>query len=138
MAFAINEDLLNYVPTIFDHGIEDFSAEITMAEADVIRYIQINWFNKAFSGETFNSALLTATQWNRSTVYYALYAYILPQLSPWRAEGDSFQEQITYYKNRFKEEIEAEMARGVEYDYNNDATVSAGEVFNSNRGRLWT
>ena len=137
MAFATNGDLLQYVPTIFDHGVEGFDAEIALAETDVVRYIQINWFNKQFDAATFDADKLVDAQWNRATIYCALYAYILPQLATWRPEGDSFQEQIKFYKNRFNEEIEAEMAKGVEYDLDDDGNTSSNEVFHANRGKLW-
>lgn len=136
MAFAVDNDLVKYIPNIFDYGVESFAGELAMAEDDVVRYIKINWYNKS-GRDDFDKAKLTETQWNRSTIYLALYAFILPQLSTWRPEGDSFQEQISFYKNRFKEEIESQLAVGVEYDMDGDATVSKDEVFRANRGKLW-
>ena len=147
MAFATNGDLLKYIPTIFDHGTEDFSDEIAQAEADVKRYIEINWYNKNFGtgydqigrrvGADFDATLLTETQWNRATVYRALYAYILPQLATWRPDGDSFTEQLKHYRERYHEEIDAEMAKGVEYDLNDDGTLQRNEKYRHRKDRLY-
>lgn len=146
MAFATNGDLLKYIPTIFDHGTEDFTDEIAQAEADVKRYIEINWYNKTFGtgydqigrrvGADFDETLLTATQWTRATVYRSLYSYILPQLATWR-DGDSFVEQIKHYRERYHEEIDAEMAKGVEYDLNDDGTIQRNEKYRHRKDRLY-
>lgn len=138
MAFATDNDLLKYIPTIFDHGVDSFSGEIAEAESDVLRHIQNRWFSKAYPGVVFDSTLLTASQWNRATVYLALYAYILPQLSTWRPDGDAFREQITFYKQRFAEEMEAELTLGVRYDFNNDSVISDSEIIAAGkRNRLY-
>lgn len=147
MAFATNNDILKYVPTIFDHGVEDFTDELAMAEDDVKRYIETEWFNKHYtqgydnlgrrSGLTFDATLLTESQWTRATVYYALYAFILPQLATWRPDGDAFVVQIEHYRNRYAEEIQAVLAKGVEYDFDDDGTVDQSEKVISRRDRLY-
>lgn len=147
MAYATNNDILKYVPTIFDHGIEDFGDELALAEGDVKRYIEINWYNKTFGtaydqfgkrvGQEFDDSKLTATQWTRAIVYRALCNYILPQLATWTPNGDVFTEQIRHYKNRFEEEISAEMAKGVEYDLDGDDSIATSERFKARRDRLY-
>lgn len=145
--YATDTDLQEYVPTIFDHGVASFTTELTRATQDVQRWVEINWFNEHFNsgynsvgrriGGTFDATKLTATQWERATIYLALYAYILPRLSPWRVESDSFQEQITFYRNRYHEEVKAELAKGVEYDLDGDSVVETGEKFKARQDRLY-
>lgn len=147
MAFATNSDLLQYVPTITSHGVTDFSTQLAAAETDVKRYIEINWYNENFSqgynqlgraiGAQFDASLLTESQWTRSTVFRALYAHILPLLSPFTVGGDTFREMIEYYRQRYLEEIKAEIAQGVEYDGNNDGSVSRGEVYRQRADRIY-
>ena len=147
MAFATNSDLLQYVPTITSHGITDFSTQLTAAENDVKRYIEIEWYNKAFSqgfnqlgravGTEFNASLLTESQWTRATVFRALYAHILPLLSPFTVGGDTFREMIDYYRQRYNEEIKAEISQGVEYDGNNDGSISRGEKHKHRQDRIY-
>lgn len=147
MAYATNNDLLELVgETIFDHGVEDFTDELNKAETDVKRYIEVNWYNKSatyqrnaglrYLAPEFDGSLLTDAQWKHSTVYCALYKYILPRLSPFRGD-DAFTNQISFYKERFYEEIKEEMAKGVEYDRNNDGTVQEGEKHRYNKTRVY-
>lgn len=146
-AYATDSDLTEYVPTIFDHGVNSFTTELTRATEDVKRWIEINWYNKNFTtgfnqvgrriGSEFDASKLTDTQWKRATVYLALYAYILPRLSPFRVEGDSFQQQISFYKARYNEEINAAMAKGVEYDLDGDSVIENNEKYRHRKDRLY-
>ena len=147
MAYATNNDILKYIPTIFDHSVDDFTEELALAEGDVKRYIEINWYNKTLGtaydqfgkrvGQPFDADKLTASQWVRATVYRALSNYILPQLATWNPNGDVFTEQLKHYKNRYEEEISAELAKGVEYDRSGDDVIQQDEVFKARRDRLY-
>jgi len=145
--YATNEDILELVGgEIFDHGVEDFSDELGKATDNIQRYIEVNWFNQsrrqgytrphASIGNEFDSSLLTGSQWKHSTIYLAMYRYILPRLSPFR-ENDSFTNKITFYKERYHEEIKEEMAKGVEYDANNDGVIQSSEVHRYNKTRVY-
>ncbi len=147
MAFADNENLMELVgTTIFDHGVEDFTDELNKAESDVKRYIEVNWFKETYAtkrklvgstvGSVFDATLLTETQWTHSTIYLAMYRYILPRLSPFRGD-DSFSNQISFYKERYFEEIREEMAKGVEYDANDDGTVTEAEKHTHRKDRVY-
>jgi hypothetical protein len=129
MAFADDNDLVEYVPTIFSHGPTTFQSELNQAEQDIIRHIRTEWYNRRYSRGLWDSDLLDASQWCRATVYRALSAYILPRLSTWRPEGDSFREQINFYQERYAEEIAAEFAEGVRYDYNADEAITDTEEY---------
>lgn len=147
MAYATNTQLQAVQPSIVNHGITDFTAQLTEAEADVKRYIEVNWFNKTYSqgfdrvgrriGSTFDATKLTDSQWQRATIYRALYAHILPLLSPFAVGGDTFREMIDHYRNRFVEEMDMEMAQGVEYDGNNDGSISESEKFKQRQERIY-
>ncbi len=147
MAFANNENLMELVgTTIFDHGVEDFTDELNRAESDVKRYIEVNWFKETYAtkrklvgstvGSVFDATLLTETQWTHGTIYLAMYRYILPRLSPFRGE-DSFSNQISFYKERYFEEIREEMAKGVEYDANDDGVVTEAEKHTHRKDRVY-
>lgn len=147
MPYATNAQLQDVQPSIVNHGITDFTDQLNEAEADVKRYIEIEWFNKSFRqgfnaigraiGSEFDSTLLTDSQWTRATIYRALYAHILPLLSPFAVGGDTFREMIDYYRNRYYEEVNAEIAKGVEYDSNNDGSVSRSEKHKVAHGRIF-
>ena len=108
MAFATNNNLHTYTPEVFESGVDDWSDELALAETDVVNTIRIRWWNKYETPSQFDSSKLTDSQWTRTTVYKALYSYILPKLSTFRPEGDPFQTQITFYKERFEEGKEDE------------------------------
>lgn len=137
MAFATDDNILKLIPTIFDFGIESFTDELTQAQADVTRKIQIEWYNKTHSPSNFDSTLLTETQWQYATMYRALSNYIFPMLSKWTPEGDSHREQIEFYAKRFAEEIKDQFAVGIEYDQDEDDIISAGEITRFGEERLW-
>jgi hypothetical protein len=147
MTFATNKDLLDYQADIFEHGVDSWTTELASAEYDVLRKIETDWWNveRNYSrrvnyiglGGTFDAAKLTDTQWRRATVYRALSAYILPKLSTWRPEGDSFRELISHYQTRYNEEFSAELAKGVKYDTNNDNQIDEGEKVQTQQNRLF-
>lgn len=148
MSFATNEDLVDYYPTAWDHGVADWTAELAQAQEDVETLIKSRWFNKEFdSGSAryrvvggfpiYDPSKLTPSQWTRATCFRALACYILPKLSTFRPEGDSFREQLNFFQSRFEEEFNLQLGAGVEYDVNDDNTVSEGEKFQVDQLRLY-
>jgi hypothetical protein len=146
MSFATNEDLVKYYSTAMDHGIADWSSELALAQSDVETLVKTRWYNQEFGSSTsrfystipsFDATKLTSSQWTRATVYRALAVYILPKLSTFRPEGDSFREQLNFYQNRFEEEFNMQLGSGVEYDTNDDGTVATNEKFATAQDRLY-
>lgn len=146
MSFANNSDLVTYYPSAMDHGVADWTSELSVAQGDVEKLIKTRWFNQEFSQSRgrvtvgmpiFDPVKLTETQWTRATVYRALAVYILPKLSTFRPEGDSFREQLAFYQNRFDEEFNLQLGFGVEYDLDDDGQVSTGEKFSVAQDRLY-
>ena len=137
MPFATDNDLLALIPTIFDHGEHSFQDDLDRAEADVVKKIKVEWYNKRYYSGSYDESLLTASQWKNATIYRALGFYIMPKLSQWRPESDSFREQMNFYQERFAEEMADEFGVGIEYDYNDDGTVDTGEEFQVSQTRMW-
>ena len=147
MAYATNAQLIDVQPTIVNHGITDFTDQLTESETDVKRYIEVNWYNKHIDqgfnrigravGAEFDATKLTDSQWTRATIYRALDAHILPLLSPFAVGGDTFREMIDYYRNRFVEEMDMELAKGVEYDHDGDSVISRGEKHKHRQDRIY-
>lgn len=135
MAFATNNDLINYAPEVFDQGVDDWTAELNRAETDVANQVQVKWYNNHHNRADFAKSKLTESQWTVATVYRALHAHILPKLSTFRPEGDPFREQIEFWKERYEEELDTQFALGIEYDSDGDGNVTDEEtqVFYQNR-----
>lgn len=137
MAFATISDLLEYEPTILDYGIQNFDDALTKAQADVERYLRIHWWPSQQIGKfditiiglnsEMNADLLTPSQHTRATVYCALGYYIFPQLSRFEPEMDVFQIKLDYYKKMYAEEIDLVLRDGVDYDLDDDGTVTDSE-----------
>jgi hypothetical protein len=146
MAYATNEDLVKLHPTILDHGIVDWTDEIQLAEDDINLIIKTKWFVQEFGSlrtrgmviaPIFNPALLVPEQWTKATAYRALYAYILPKLSTFRPEGDTFSTAADFFDQRYDEEMDLQLSAGVMYDLNADGTIKESEKFPSLQNRLY-
>ncbi len=137
MAFATNNDLIEYAPEVFDQGVDDWTTELTKAENDVANQIQIKWYNNHHNRADYAKSKLTDSQWTVSTCYRALFAHILPKLSTFRPESDPFREQIEFYKERYAEELDTQFALGIQYDEDNSGSISDSEVHEYAQNRLY-
>jgi hypothetical protein len=149
MSFATNEDLVDYYSTAMDHGVADWSNELAQAQTDVETLVKSRWFNREFNSGVrykistpqnflrFDATKLTDSQWTRATCFRALACYILPKLSTFRPEGDSFREQLNFFQSRFEEEFNLQLAAGVEYDLDGDNTIDDGEKFEVATDRMY-
>lgn len=136
MAFATQEDLTTYAPDVFSHGVDDWTTELALAEQEVADQIQVKYYTKHHSRNTYDKTKLTESQWTKATVYKALAGYIMPKLATFRID-DVFVEQIKFYKERFAEEMDLQFALGIQYDTDNDGTVEDGEITEYTQNRLY-
>ena len=126
MAFSTDSNLTELVPDILDFGITAFTDEHARAQADIEREIRNRWWHrKGIAGE-MDASYLTESQWTRSAAYLVLWKYALPQLTNW-VDDDRFLRMIDFYKVRYGEELDAIFADGVEYDADNDGSVTNKE-----------
>ena len=132
MAYATINDLLQVEPTITEYGVLDWEAELTRSEQEINRILQVRWYqsykNTKGVSAAFDPSLLTPSQWTQATVYHAMAYHISPKLTQFSgAEPDKFQVMMDYYSKRFEHEMDLCLRLGVEYDLNNDNTVSTVE-----------
>ncbi len=137
MAFADNNDLLNLNSSIFEHEVQDWTAELTRAENDILRKIQAEWYNKRYNNDNWDPLNLVEAQWTQATMYRAIGYYIMPRLTQWRTDSDAFQEQMEFYQARFAEEMSDQFAIGIQYDYNEDTVIDESEEYYNQQDRLW-
>lgn len=135
MAFSTDSDLTALVPDILQLGIANFAAEHAKAEADIKRELRNRWWPRTgFNGE-LDDTLLTESQFTRCNAYLVLWKYALPQLTNW-TDGDRFMQMMDFYKARYNEEFNEIIADGVEYDKDDDGTVTNTEKEPKYVGRL--
>jgi hypothetical protein len=141
MAFATRSSLIIYQPDIAEMGLStgEQDAFVTQAIADVQRDIRNKWWsvfsanqrrNRSYvGGIEINLTLLTDAQWNRATVYRALGYYICPALTKFNSQGDEdrFQTMGSYYRTMYEDEFSDILRDGVEYDSNDDSSISDAE-----------
>lgn len=137
MAFATISDIQEYEPDILNYGIQNFDDALTKAQADVERYLRVNWWPSQQIGRFditiigYNAEMdankLTDSQFTRATVYCALGYYIYPRLSKFEPEMDVFSMKLDYYKKMYAEEIDMVIRDGVEYDLDSSGTITDAE-----------
>jgi hypothetical protein len=127
MAIFTEDNIIEYFPDLHNFGIQDFNDFIAKTEEDIHRLLRIEWFpTLRISSGDYDPTRVKESQLTRSAVYYSLYKYILPQLTQWAVEGDSFQTQIEYYKNNFFDEFDL-AKRELFYDWSGDGTFTEDE-----------
>lgn len=146
MSFATDSDVIEYVPDLHEYGIQDFSADHAKTQDDILRRLRIEWWPRlqpwkydiryVNSAPEMDSTLLTASQFTRTAVFHVLAYYILPKLAKFDPDGDRFENMMKHYKSRFEEEFNLVLKDGVEYDLNNDNTVSISEKASTEFMRL--
>jgi hypothetical protein len=140
--FASDTDLLEYEPQIHDFGIQDFGNNPNLHEKtydDIIRLLNIKWYPTAeygrynasvlnnLTGQKLDENKIVEAQFTRAAVYHVLAYYIYPKLSTFDPDGDSFQNKLNYYKNKFEEEFDLILQEGVKYDLDSDGTIDNSE-----------
>jgi hypothetical protein len=134
MAFATIDDLLEVEPNIQEYGLLDFEAALALAEADIIKLLKIRWWPSYVrsqptlkSSSELDSSLLNPSQWTNVTCYYALAHFILPKMTKFESDTDSFQHKMEYYGQRAESAFDIEARSGVLYDLNDNNTFDSTE-----------
>jgi hypothetical protein len=139
MALFTENDMKEYFPDLHNYGIQDFSDMIAKTDEDIYRLLRIEWWPQLSGRSKFGSVMDTTklkdSQLKRSAVYYCLHKYVLPKLTQWAVEGDSFQTQIGFYKQAFDEEFSV-TTRSLYYDWDNDGVFEDNEQEIQPRQRL--
>ena len=140
MAMSTDDNLIEYQADILEYGIDDFDSYHAKAREDILRRLRDEWWVRSRNMTNFDisrslpslemdSDRLTESQFTRCAVYRVLSEYALPQLTKWNASGDEdkFQVMMMHYRKKYDEEFNSVLRDGVEYDFNNDDTVSQSE-----------
>jgi hypothetical protein len=146
MTMSTDTDVLEYLPDLYDYGIQDFSDEHEKSRQDIFRRLRVDWWPrhrgtrldiKALGSEIeMREDRLTESQFTRAAVFHVLAYYILPKLMKFEPEGDRFSQMMTYYRSRWDEEFDMVLRDGVEYDRNDDGEITPNERATNNYLRL--
>lgn len=135
MAYSTDADLQKVRPDILDLGTPSWSTQIGMAEDEINRYLETNWYRAAAEQRGINwrdedyafdpSNLLKPTQVNMASVYLSL-SMAYDALAKNR-EDDGFTPQRDHWRDRFNTEIEAVVLYGMDYDWPDQGEAVAEE-----------
>ena len=136
MAYATAENLNFYAPEVYEGDTEDWDTELALAETDIKNKIEVQWYDQVKGNKDFDASKLTEGQWTKATVYQTLVAYVLPKMSTFRID-DTFIEQIKFYQDRLKDELNMQFALGIKYDDDGDGTTTESETYKYAQTRLF-
>ena len=136
MAYATAENLNFYAPEVYEGDTEDWDTELALAETDIKNKIEVKWYDQVKGNKEFDASKLTEGQWTKATVYQTLVAYVFPKMSTFRVE-DTFIEQIKFYQERLKDELDMQFALGIKYDDDGDGSVTDAETYKYAQTRLY-
>ena len=136
MAYATAENLNFYAPEVYEGDTEDWDTELALAETDIKNKIEVKWYDQVKGNKEFDASKLTEGQWTKATVYQTLVAYVLPKMSTFRID-DTFIEQIKFYQDRLKDELDMQFALGIKYDNDGDGTTTESETYKYAQTRLF-
>ena len=138
ITLATIDNVKEYEPDILNYGLADFTAELTKAQADVLRDMRIRWWPTQQmglydlrilgTGQTEpDEDLYTASQFTRACVYQALGFHIYPKLAKFEPDLDIFERKMEFYRKEYERELDLVLRDGVEYDLDSSGTVSDAE-----------
>jgi hypothetical protein len=133
LVFHNNEDLVEYRPNIFNYGVEDFTTQMEEAEAIISRAVDAKWYrNRAtdygldWRVTTFDINKLVPSQLRRLAVYKSLSLIYLILMKD-AANPDIFERQSETFKKMYTDELKEVLDSGLDYDWDEDSSISAGE-----------
>ena len=146
-------DVQIYQPDAFDFGIASNDSKVTtwlgLTTDDILRELRIKWWQtyktNVFTDITvLNTVELDNTrvnldQFKRTGVYLFLGKFFFPALTKFRPEADKdrFERMIEYYNSQYNIEFQKILEDGVEYDSDDDGSISVAERENLHgMGRL--
>jgi hypothetical protein len=138
ITLATIDNIKEYEPDILNYGLADFTAELTKAQADVLRDMRIRWWPTQQMGlydlrilgtgqQEPDEDLYTASQFTRACVYQALGFHIYPKLAKFEPDLDIFERKMEFYRKEYERELDLVLRDGVEYDLDSSGTVSDAE-----------
>jgi len=138
ITLATIDNIKEYEPDILNYGLADFTAELTKAQADVLRDMRIRWWPTQQMGlydlrilgtgqQEPDEDLYTAAQFTRACVYQALGFHIYPKLAKFEPDLDIFERKMEFYRKEYERELDLVLRDGVEYDLDSSGKVTDAE-----------
>ena len=136
-------DITAYQPDAFDFGIASGDSKVTTwiteTTNDILRDLRIKWW-QTYKTNVFTDITVLNTvelepdrvnldQFKRAGVYLFLSKFFFPALTKFRPEADKdrFERMIEHYNSQYNVEFQKILEDGVEYDADDNQTISVAE-----------
>ena len=136
-------DVTAYQPDAFDFGIASGDSKVTTwiteTTNDILRDLRIRWWQTYKTNVYTDITVLNTVelepdrvnldQFKRAGVYLFLSKFFFPALTKFRPEADKdrFERMIEHYNSQYNVEFQKILEDGVEYDADNNQTISVAE-----------
>tara|TARA_R100000231_G_scaffold726_3_gene1321 strand:+ start:418 stop:903 length:486 start_codon:yes stop_codon:yes gene_type:complete len=136
-------EISKYQPDAFNFGIGSGDSKVTHylseTNSDILRHLRAEWWPtyklNVFTDITvLNTAEMDNTkinldQFKRAAVYLFLGRFFLPSLTKFRPEADKdrFERMAEYYMGEYNKEWRMILEDGVEYDEDDNNTITRAE-----------
>lgn len=133
--YCADADLRAECPDLYTGGIDDFDTQIIEAGKMLDRELESSWYRKEaedreldWRADRFDRAdlLNVATQLKRAAVYLSIHLGA-KRLTTWTPDGDKWGKMLEYYHDRYRAELEAALAFGIDYDWDDSAAIDDEE-----------
>ncbi len=130
-----DEDLIEIRPDILSYGITDFDVQMQESEDIINRTLDARWYRNVADDFGLNWRITTfdpelalngAVQLKRLACYKSLQLIYL-HLMKEAIEPDAFERQMDTFKKLYKEELNEVLNAGIDYDFDDDGSIAAGE-----------
>jgi hypothetical protein len=136
-------DVTAYQPDAFDFGIASGDSKVTTwiteTTNDILRDLRIRWWQTYKTNVYTDITVLNTVelepdrvnldQFKRAGVYLFLSKFFFPALTKFRPEADKdrFERMIEHYNSQYNVEFQKILEDGVEYDADDNQTISVAE-----------
>lgn len=140
MNYATDTDLLVFRPNVLDYGVADWTAQHAEAKRRIDRLLDVRWYRPQaaergldWRATPFDSdRLLQAANQLKTLAVYAAFSLVYGYLTR-DGEADVFERLRGVYEALFERELEAVLAEGLDYDWDDSAAIDDDE----RQGRTW-
>ncbi len=141
--YCTQDDLLELRPSIEGYGVDSWEKQITEAGVLIDRTLLSTWYRPACKEKDINSYETTfdrdkllniETQLKRLAVFKALeLIYFHLRLE---GQSDHFNNEYEVFRDQYKVELKEVWRSGIDYDWDDDASIAASESYNRRVRRL--
>lgn len=132
MAYSSDADLQKVKPAILEYGVAAWTDQRTEAERQINRAIDTRWYREAASdrGIDWRKTPFNPERIKKADVVRLSVLGTLVEVFTYLAKDgteDAFAEEAAIFERKYRDELEAVLAAGIQYDWDADGTIESNE-----------